>query len=151
MTFVRAFALIAVAGAICLATALLSVSFIDYGVNRAVRQLNGGDAVAYLVGDEMDVMQGKDEVVLWITATGPLYDVHYWVSPAEANRDPHDPRYWQCGGDELRVVKPGSVMLGKSLPRGDYIVEFSTRNGSWVERLTTTLPSAARIDSKNLQ
>jgi hypothetical protein len=124
---------------------------IDYGARELVRQQNGGDTYALLTADVADEHDAsKDEVALWINATGPLYDVNYWVSPVSAKRDPHDPDYWRIKGGYLRVVKPGGVMVGKSIARGSYFVEFNARNGSWVE-LIEVGAGASWLESKTLQ
>lgn len=74
---------------------------------------------------------------MWINATGPLYDVVWWVSPAAAQRDSASEEYWSMrdkrGG--ATIVRPGGYATALTLPMGVYNIEFSTRSGSWVEHL----------------
>ena len=73
---------------------------------------------------------------LWMVAPkGPVFDLNYWISPAGTTAD--DPRY---GSLDVRkplhlIIHDGGHAWERSLPLGDYRIEFDGKNGHWMESL----------------
>lgn len=98
-----------------------------------------GEAYPFMYVDKADLAEGKDKLRLWLgSAKGATYYVAIWVSPAEANRDAKDERYWSMRKYQSghQIIYDGSTATDHDIPPGDYFIEMSARNGTVVERLT---------------
>lgn len=123
----------AVFGAIAIASVAGAVFEARSRDERLEAMLIGGDNYAYLWAEVGAAQNVTDKVPLWIKATGLLFNVNYWIAPASVT-DPNDDRYWSIGGGFIRETR-GGIRVGRLLGAGKYRVEFSARNGSWIQIL----------------
>lgn len=73
-----------------------------------------------------------------VSSPGPVFTVAYWISPAIAQRNAKDPRYWSVDHPKplIPVIQPNSEEWTYDLPAGDFIVEIDALTGHWNEYLT---------------
>ena len=113
----------------------------DRSHRQLLRHISGGDCYCYLTFDP-DRQNSRGEFYLTMTATGPLHDVNYWISPAAANRNHRHPDYYRYDRRKPHglAVHKGVRLWDGRLPPGEWIVEFDATNGllDWVEYLTVT-------------
>lgn len=109
-------------------------------VEKVVAAITGGDNFSFF-RVMPDDLKGNGPFQLWLDATGTVYDVNYWISPASANRSAADPAYGSVDVRKplLQIVYQGPHAWPRQLPLGDYYIEFDARNGFWIERLTLTM------------
>lgn len=106
---------------------------------RLFDTITGGKSFCYFWLDPKTAGSGSDGL-LTMVATAPLRDMNYWISPAAANRDVHDPLYGSIDRQKPMAVPvhEGRRLWPRRLPPGDYIVEFDATTGlkHWVEHLS---------------
>lgn len=100
-----------------------------------VELITGGDNYCFIRADASDLKNHAENVRLWIEATGNLYEVAYWMFPASSRRDPNDPRYWSFDKPRppMSIVYKGAVLLGRAIPQGRYMIEFSAKNEAFLQ------------------
>jgi hypothetical protein len=94
------------------------------------------DGYPYMYADKGDLAEGKGAFRIWLASKGGIScDVSIWLSPAEAKRDANNPLYWSM--PKYRIGKTfiyeGSVLIDNDIMNGEYIVELSTGNGTYIE------------------
>jgi hypothetical protein len=104
---------------------------------RARELAVGGDNYCFFRVPLPDLKKSAFEYRLCLDATGTVYDVNYWISPASADLDDAAPGYMSVDVRTplLPVVYQGPHLWDRSLPLGDYFVQFDGRNGHWIQRL----------------
>ncbi len=77
-------------------------------------------------------------VKLWLDSSGPVFTVNYWISNASAKHNANDPAYWSVDHRKplIPIINPNTKEIERSLPVGDYIIEFDGLNGHWDESLS---------------
>ena len=119
---------------------------------RRIEELTtGGENFCFFRVQPSELRKSASEFQLWLQATGPVYDINYWISPASAKRNGRSADYMSIDHRKmlLPVVYKGPRAWDRTLPLGDYFIEFDGRNGTWVERLTLAL--AEGIVSQRIQ
>ena len=112
------------------------------------RMITGGDEYCFFRVMPEDLKVGSGLFQLYLDATGSVYDVNYWISPASANRNNRDRAYGSIDVRKplLAVVYKGPHAWDRGLPLGDYFIEFDGRNGFWLERLTLSESNGTIIE-----
>jgi hypothetical protein len=108
---------------------------------RAEERATGGDNYCFFRVAPADLKKSSAEYQLRLDATGTVYDINYWISPAAANLNADDPSYYSADHNTplFPVVYEGPHVWNRTLPLGDYFVQFDGRNGHWIERLRLEL------------
>jgi len=97
----------------------------------------GGEHFCYFKIRPTDAANLEGPFQLWMIAPdGPVYDLNSWISPASA-ASASDPAY---GSLDVRkplvpIVHEGGHAWDKTLPLGEYLIEFDAKNGHWNEVL----------------
>ncbi|MBL6935049.1 MAG: hypothetical protein ISR48_06505 [Alphaproteobacteria bacterium] len=128
---------IAVFTIVGIASVVGAVQDTKYRDLRLREMLTGGDNYGYIWAEVSAVELWSDPIPLWFKASGLLFGVEYWISPASVS-DPNDKRYWSIGGGDIGETR-GGMRIGKTLQLGKYRIEFSARNGSFVQILEIKL------------
>jgi hypothetical protein len=138
------FAAFVVLGALSAYSALRTANVIKADL---VELITGGENYCFIRVDDEDLKSGAPDMRLWIEATGNLYNVSYWMFPASARRDGKDPRYGSIDKPKraMDIVYKGAVLLNRALPLGHYMVEFSAKNGSFLQSLNIIEFNGQRI------
>ncbi len=107
----------------------------NIGEDRVI-QPAASSSYCFLKADLTDLKHQTVPLPLWIEATANFHNVQYWISPASAHRNPKDPAYWSLDTPKLLpVVYKSSILSPSRVKPGDYIIEFSTEEGGFVESL----------------
>ena len=121
---------------------------------RLLQQITGGDSFCYLTVDPA-ISNSVGGCALIMTATAPLREVNYWISPAEANRDSNNPLYSSV--DRRKAfpfpVHEGTRRWDGMLKPGEYIVEYDATNGlkHWLQYLTISTTDAGTIQEVRIE
>jgi hypothetical protein len=85
-----------------------------------------------------DTQNGSDLIKLQLDATGPVFTANYWISNASAKRNANDAAYWSVDQRKplIPVITPNNKSIERSLPVGDYVIEFDALNGHWDQYLS---------------
>jgi len=99
--------------------------------------LTGGADYAYFRADPSDLSNGKGPYQLWLVGIGNVYAVNYWISPESAHMNGNDPAYGSLDAIKPRIdiVNSGPHASTRTLPLGDYIIQFAAKNGEWHQKL----------------
>ncbi len=101
--------------------------------NKQIKSTTGGENYAYIwIDGEIEKDKGGKWPV-WISPTGLLYDLNVWIAPWPV-KDYKDKRYRSIGGFRYTVLS-GGVVTNMRLHAGKYRIEFTGRNGSWIQHL----------------
>jgi hypothetical protein len=103
--------------------------------------ITGGKSFCYFKVMPSLVKNLDEPFQWWIQATGNVYEVNYWVSPASAKRDSNDPAYYS-----LDVRKPLHQIIYKGVRAWDrayganeFFIDFDAKNGHWLELLKISI------------
>lgn len=74
---------------------------------------------------------------LSITSRSYIKKVDYWISPAFVRRDSRMPEYFSADTNQKEIlsVENGCRLIGRELPDGDYIIEYTTSSGNFIQGL----------------
>ncbi|HEY3638774.1 MAG TPA: hypothetical protein VGK90_11535 [Rhizomicrobium sp.] len=108
--------------------------------SRLMKAITGGDAFCIFTVDLGMSMRTDVPCFPFIaTASGPLQEVNYWISPASANLNASDDAYFSVWLNlpSLQTIHEGTRRWWGGLPLGDFYIEFDAINGmrQWVERI----------------
>jgi hypothetical protein len=98
--------------------------------------VTGGDHIGFFCAVTHKFDNDTKLTQLQINGSGGKPGTSYWISPASAQRNPDDQRYWSL--DKAKppvIISKGSFWFGRALPLGSYFIEFSTPYQAWVEKL----------------